>query len=51
VIVDGGDLEAMLGAGRSLVCVNSTSATLALARHIPVCTIGEAVYDMPGLAH
>jgi len=41
----------MLGGARGLVCVNSTSATLALARDIPVCTIGEAVYDMPGLTH
>lgn len=49
--VDGGDLDEMLGGARGLVCVNSTSATLALARDIPVCTIGEAVYDMPGLTH
>ena len=31
--------------------MNSTSATLALARDRPVCTIGEAIYDMPGLTH
>lgn len=49
--VDGGDLQEMLGAARGLICVNSTSATLALARDIPVCTIGEAVYDMAGLTH
>jgi len=49
--VDGGDLDAMLEAARGLVCVNSTSATLALARSIPVCTIGEAIYDMDGLTH
>jgi capsular polysaccharide export protein len=49
--VDGGSIEAMLESARGLVCVNSTSATLALARDIPVCTIGEAVYDMPGLTH
>ena len=49
--VDGGDLDEMLAGARGLVCVNSTSATLALARDIPVCTIGEAVYDMPGLTH
>jgi capsular polysaccharide export protein len=49
--VDGGDLDDMLEAARGLVCVNSTSATLALARGIPVCTIGEALYDMPGLTH
>jgi capsular polysaccharide export protein len=49
--VDGGDLDAMLEDARGLVCVNSTSATLALARGIPVCTIGEAIYDMDGLTH
>jgi capsular polysaccharide export protein len=31
--------------------VNSTSATLALVKDTPVCTIGEAIYDMPGLTH
>ena len=41
----------MLESARGLVCVNSTSATLALARGIAVCTIGEALYDMPGLTH
>ena len=48
---DGGDLDKIVAKARGLVCVNSTSATLALARDIPVCTIGEAVYDMPGLTH
>lgn len=49
--VEAGDLDEMLEGARGLVCVNSTSATLALARGIPVCTIGEALYDMPGLTH
>ena len=49
--VDGGDLDTMLRSSRGLVCVNSTSATLALARAIPVCTIGEAIYDIAGLTH
>lgn len=49
--VDGGDLEAMVVGARGLVCVNSTSATLALAAGTPVCTLGEAIYDMPGLTH
>ncbi len=49
--VDGGDLDEMVASAKGLVCVNSTSATLALARGTPVCTIGEAVYDMPGLTH
>lgn len=49
--VDGGNLERIVARSRGLVCVNSTSATLALARDTPVCTIGEAIYDMPGLTH
>lgn len=49
--VDGGDLDEMVEAARGLVCVNSTSATIALARDVAVCTIGEAIYDIPGLTH
>ena len=49
--VDGGDLDAMLEDARGLVCVNSTSATLALAKGTPVCTLGEAIYDLAGLTH
>jgi capsular polysaccharide export protein len=49
--VSGGHLETMLESARGLVCVNSTSATLALARDIPVCTLGEAIYDIEGLTH
>ena len=49
--VDGGDLDEMLAGARGLVCVNSTSATLALANDTPVCAIGEAIYDMQGLTH
>ena len=41
----------MLESAQGLVCVNSTSATLALARDVPVCTIGEAIYDFKGLTH
>ena len=49
--VDGGELEGMARAARGMVCVNSTSATLALALDKPVCAIGEAIYAMPGLTH
>jgi capsular polysaccharide export protein len=49
--VEGANLDKMVGRARGLVCVNSTSATLALAKGTPVCTIGEAIYDMPGLTH
>ena len=49
--VDGGDLDEMAQRTRGMVCVNSTSATLALGHGRAVCTIGEAIYDMPGLTH
>ena len=49
--VDGGDLEAMVRGARGLLCVNSTSATLALANDVPVCTLGRAIYDLKGLTH
>lgn len=49
--IDGGDLEEIVESSRGLVCVNSTSATLALAADTPVCTIGEAIYDLAGLTH
>lgn len=49
--VDGGDLESMTHNATGMVCVNSTSATLALANGTPVCTLGEAIYDLPGLTH
>ena len=49
--VDGGDLDEMVGDARGLVCVNSTSATLALEKGTPVCTLGEAIYDIAGMTH
>ncbi len=48
---DGGDMDEMVKAARGLVCVNSTSATLALAIGTPVCTLGDAIYDINGLTH
>jgi len=50
-LVHGGDLEDIAEVARGLVCVNSTSATLALAHGTPVCAVGEAIYDMPGITH
>lgn len=49
--VDGGDLDKMAREARGLVCVNSTSATIALTHGTPVCTLGEAIYDLPGLTY
>ncbi len=50
-MIDGGDLEGLARRARGLVCVNSTSATLALAHGTPVCTVGDAIYDIGGLTH
>lgn len=47
--IDGGDLETLAAETSGMVCVNSTSATLALAAGSPVCTLGEAIYNIPGL--
>ena len=47
--IDGGDLDTLASETRGMVCVNSTSATLALAAGTPVCTLGEAIYNVPGL--
>lgn len=44
-----GDLQTMIDRSLGMVCVNSTAATLALAAGKPVKTLGEAVYDMPGI--
>jgi capsular polysaccharide export protein len=48
---DGGFLDSMVAASKGMVCVNSTSATLALRQDKPVCTLGEAIYDLDGLTH
>jgi len=47
--IDGGNLEQLAADTAGMVCVNSTSATLALAAGSPVCTLGEAIYKVPGL--
>jgi len=47
--IDGGQLDQLAADAAGMVCVNSTSATLALAAGRPVCTLGEAIYNVPGL--
>ena len=47
--IDGGDLERLAADTCGMVCVNSTSATLALAAGRPVCALGDAIYNIPGL--
>lgn len=36
-------------ARKGMVCVNSTSATLALEVGTPVAVLGDAIYDIPGI--
>lgn len=47
--IDGGDLHQLAADTAGMVCVNSTSATLALAAGSPVCALGEAIYNIEGL--
>lgn len=47
--IDGGDIEQLAAEAEGMVVVNSTSATLALAANRPVCVLGDAIYNIPGL--
>ena len=49
--IDGGNLGEMSAASAGMVCVNSTSGTLALEVGSPVIVLGDAVYDVPGVTH
>lgn len=51
VCIDGGDLQELSTSAAGMVCVNSTSGTLALENGIPVVVLGDAVYDVPGITH
>lgn len=50
VFVEGGDLDSLIAASRGVVTVNSTTGLRALQLGKPVLCLGEAIYDMPGLA-
>jgi len=49
--IDGGDLQELCETSQGVVCVNSTSGTLALSAGMPVIVLGDAVYDVPGITH
>ncbi|MFA5969801.1 MAG: capsular biosynthesis protein [Sphingomonas sp.] len=51
VHIDGGDLTILAREAIGMVCVNSTSGTLALETGIPVIVLGDAIYDVPGVTH
>lgn len=48
---DGGNLEELAARAQGMICVNSTSATLALQADRPVCVLGDAIYKVPGLTY
>ncbi|MBS0474770.1 MAG: capsular biosynthesis protein [Proteobacteria bacterium] len=49
--IDGGDIGLLAESALGMVCVNSTSGTLALEAGLPVVVLGDAVYDVPGVTH
>ncbi|WP_294333730.1 capsular biosynthesis protein [uncultured Sphingomonas sp.] len=49
--IDGGDLAKLARDTQGMVCVNSTSGTLALTAGKPVIVLGDAIYDVPGVTH
>lgn len=49
--IEGGDLGRLARDAQGMVCVNSTSGTLALAAGKPVIVLGDAIYDVPGVTH
>lgn len=49
--IDGGDLQELSVSAVGMVCVNSTSGTLALEEGLPVVVLGDAVYDVRGITH
>lgn len=51
VLIDGGDLNAMLGKAKGCLMVNSTAGLHALRAGCPTKVLGIAVFDIPGLTH
>jgi capsular polysaccharide export protein len=49
--VDGPLLDELVSRTHGMVCVNSTSGTLALEAGLPVVVLGDAVYDVRGITH
>jgi capsular polysaccharide export protein len=49
-VIDGGDLDAILAASAGVVTVNSTVGIAAIRAGRPLIALGNAVFDVPGLA-
>lgn len=48
--VDGGNLNAMIRKSRGMVTINSSSGLQALCQDAPLVTLGQAIFDIPGLS-
>jgi capsular polysaccharide export protein len=48
--LDGGDLDGLLRSAQGLVTVNSSAGVRALQLGCPVKTLGQAIYDIPGMS-
>lgn len=51
LFVDGGDLDAMIDRAKGVVVVNSTVGVRAIQLGRPIKPLGQALYDIEGLAH
>lgn len=49
VYLEGGDLVSLLQRAQGVVTVNSTSGLLALEAGVPVVTLSDPIYNLPGL--
>jgi capsular polysaccharide export protein len=47
--IDGGSLNAMIRKSRGMVTINSTTGIQALCMDSPLITLGQAIFDVPGL--
>ncbi|WP_395369685.1 capsule biosynthesis protein [Komagataeibacter diospyri] len=47
--LESGDIAQMVRAAKGVVTINSTTGTLALICNVPVITLGQAIYDLPGI--
>ncbi len=47
--IDGGNLDRIIDKAKGMVTINSTSGLRALYLKCPVVTLGEAIFDIPGL--
>lgn len=50
-VVEGGSLDELLKRSAGVVTINSTVGTAALIAGTPLITLGNAVFDAPGLTH